>query len=133
VSDTGTQASEETHEDDEGATTGEGGAEGSGNPFPDPSAPPPPHPDNSELTAAIREQNKILAEQAKIQGESLKMTKELHDAVFSDEDGTDQQPSDPAKTKPTIVEPEPPAQPHTVPVAEGDPPKPEKRGWKKFY
>lgn len=127
-------------EDEELATPeDEPGAEG--DPV-SPSEPPPPDPPEdpdppkagdglSDLVSALKEQNQVTREQNKLLEENVKMTRELHEVVFNNDDEIDETQADPDKTKPTVVEPEPPPQPHQK--IDEPPNKPERTGWRRFY
>lgn len=102
-------------------------------PIPEPHEPPKPAmgDDLRDLVGVLKEQNQVNKEQNELLKENIKLTKELHEVVFSEDDNGEESEADPAKTKPTVVEPEPPPQPHQ-PLDE-NPRAPEKTGWRRLY
>ncbi len=82
------------------------------------------------MAELFREQNKLLKNIADTSADTNKRTRELHEGILAEDD--DQVVPAQVADEVTIVEPDPPPQPHVV----GDstePGNPVKKGWKKFY
>jgi hypothetical protein len=126
--------------EDPSKTGEEGGGDVSSLSDPPPSVPKevpvPPVPEapkvDTDVAQIMKEQNELLKKQNELLADSVNKTSAIYDAVFDTDDGSDGNNTiEPDKVTKTVVEPDPPPQPHT-PVDEA-PTKPVKKGWRKFY